>query len=657
MVTNYCGIDGDVDLELARRTGQAYIYSGAWNPSVNPTKAPGGAIFMGNGTDPDTGEVTRGRLWQKQDDGCSTNWNEVSHGSIASLLYRYERWVDPIVGSDASGDGSINKPFKTVTACLASITDASLTNRYLIRAAAGDYSAEGVIAWKDDVSLLGSGKDVTRGLTVSVIGGADVTARVDFMRAQFNLLTLDLSLSANYNVRPIDCTLSIDVTTVGANNILAELCVFGQVRVRKGALRANNGSQILQSLTLDDDPSTMIIWTGGLMQGAGTVNGRSQVYLFNTLNTMTWTGVQVGANKPVFEADAASFPFTTLVSAQWSTIAQDTLCQQVNFQDIEPTIIYVDSNRTDDYKPNGKLNTPFKTIQAAINQVIANGDNSFDKPYKISVAPGSYPENVLLNDAKLVNLIFDGNDGASINPAAGYAMESSANNTNLSAMTVRGFSLEKPCLFQGDINNTNAFNFGFDWRECLFTGDLTFRNIGTFSIFTSEVAANVIVENVISGQINQQLLGNLTCTYTPLANQPNGSGPGVMFVILEQCVHLGNVVADNCQVQFRVGTRAVNPGNSVTLTNGGSLLSYSSFIRGNIVVNNGCTFTNRGSFFYPANLSVNAGGTFTNETFCKATQFNVSVPGNWIAPVPTDPETALNRIAAALVAHTGAPIP
>ena len=38
--TNYCGLDGDIDLESARRTGQAYIYSGNWNPAVNPTKHP-----------------------------------------------------------------------------------------------------------------------------------------------------------------------------------------------------------------------------------------------------------------------------------------------------------------------------------------------------------------------------------------------------------------------------------------------------------------------------------------------------------------------------------------------------------------------------------------------------------------------------------------
>ena len=46
------------------------------------------------------------------------------------FIYRYERFLDPVNGSDITGDGGITNPFQTVSHALSTITDNSATNQY-----------------------------------------------------------------------------------------------------------------------------------------------------------------------------------------------------------------------------------------------------------------------------------------------------------------------------------------------------------------------------------------------------------------------------------------------------------------------------------------------------------------------------------------------
>jgi hypothetical protein len=71
-------------------------------------------------------------------------------GPIANL-----RWVSPASGNDLTGNGSIAKPFATVTAAYASITDAAPTKRYAIMVTGR--MTEGVpIAMKANVYIVGT---------------------------------------------------------------------------------------------------------------------------------------------------------------------------------------------------------------------------------------------------------------------------------------------------------------------------------------------------------------------------------------------------------------------------------------------------------------------------------------------------------------------
>jgi hypothetical protein len=72
---NYCIPDAEQDLENSRRTAQTVIYSGIWNPSIDSTYAVKGTLYIG------VGAAVGGMLWQKQDDGCSTNWRLIGRVS------------------------------------------------------------------------------------------------------------------------------------------------------------------------------------------------------------------------------------------------------------------------------------------------------------------------------------------------------------------------------------------------------------------------------------------------------------------------------------------------------------------------------------------------------------------------------------------------
>jgi pectin methylesterase-like acyl-CoA thioesterase len=81
-------------------------------------------------------------------------------------------------GVDATGDGTLTKPYATVGAALASITDASPTKRYLIKVQAGAYT-EGAIALKANVFICGDQKEAVR-ISASSFSLASSYALVSF---------------------------------------------------------------------------------------------------------------------------------------------------------------------------------------------------------------------------------------------------------------------------------------------------------------------------------------------------------------------------------------------------------------------------------------------------------------------------------------------
>jgi hypothetical protein len=64
-------------------------------------------------------------------------------------------WVSTSGGDDATGDGTVNKPFASIAAANASITDNSSDNHYVVLIAPGTYVADGLVlkSWVDYVGL------------------------------------------------------------------------------------------------------------------------------------------------------------------------------------------------------------------------------------------------------------------------------------------------------------------------------------------------------------------------------------------------------------------------------------------------------------------------------------------------------------------------
>jgi hypothetical protein len=70
-------------------------------------------------------------------------------------------------GSDVTGDGTLSKPYATIAAAMASITDASPTKRYIIKVEAGAYT-EGALTLKPNVFVVGDLKEAVRVTASSV---------------------------------------------------------------------------------------------------------------------------------------------------------------------------------------------------------------------------------------------------------------------------------------------------------------------------------------------------------------------------------------------------------------------------------------------------------------------------------------------------------
>ncbi len=321
--------------------------------------------------------------------------------------------------------------------------------------------------------------------------------------------------------------------------------------------------------------------------------------------------------------------------------------------------LFADVNRTDVYVEDGSMLRPYKTIQGAINKVIANADNvEALMPYVINIRAGSYPENVLLNSLALKDITLWGEKGTYIAPAAGNAIESSANNNNLQRLIMANIVFQGRIVLHGDTDGGNfLFSDGKVINSLLYAGT-DVKNAGAFEFRGCQAYGGVgshIFEKVTGALADQQLLDGLTLI-TNLAN-PKPVGFAFTFFALENCVTTGAINVDaGSFLQARLGSRVMLPGEAMALA--GTFQAYSSFIRGNIAVAATGTFSNRGCFYDPANLVVAPGGTFDkSQTLAKVLNYPAVAPANWAAPTPDDPTTALDRLAAAVAGLLGGPIP
>lgn len=275
------------------------------------------------------------------------------------------------------------------------------------------------------------------------------------------------------------------------------------------------------------------------------------------------------------------------------------------------TLLQVDGSRVDVYVADGTMLRPFKTIMAAVNQVIANGDNTSAKPYTIKIAPGTYAETIILENTALKHLQITGSGpyiglNVSVN-----AVQSTTENDAFSCLIISNMLISGNVTIEGESDGTSAFGNDLSFTDCYIGGTASFKNFSCGGLNRTKANGAVLFQNGfgwIEDNPGQNPGATLTVQWDDTAKKPSGATN--CYVIL------GNTLAGvttiqrlgstgSATVQARNGVRFAYPGSTLTVGANTTLLCYSgAAIRSN-VVNNGSIVLGGGSYII---------GTLTGNT-------------------------------------------
>lgn len=316
------------DLENARITGSTYIISGVVDPTQVPVAAYPGTVYLGVGSD----SQVRGRTWQKQDAGCTTNWIELARKAPVQST-SVERFVDPVLGTDTPQSGSALQPYRSIQYAMDQITDAAQGKRYVLNLSAGDYSAEGSITGKPFIDLLGKG----RGNTIL---------------AGYSLTNNEASGAVEISSLNITGILAIDNTGAGATvwqNIIRDCLVneasftanitgpfakiydsqVNTVRALGANVRAWN-CFIPTHTEISGNVNSFVQYTGSLVQGTCNLTAPGQFYAYGSVVIVNFTNT----GTPTIDTDALSFTYGSLTGA--FTQVRSDLSQSVAYTPSAP---------------------------------------------------------------------------------------------------------------------------------------------------------------------------------------------------------------------------------------------------------------------------------------------------------------------------------
>jgi hypothetical protein len=310
---------------------------------------------------------------------------------------------------------------------------------------------------------------------------------------------------------------------------------------------------------------------------------------------------------------------------------------------------YVDGNRTDTYVEDGSVDHPYKTIQAAINAIAALADSA--NYHVVSITSGVYAENLILENAGLYYVKLQGEGYVSINPSSGNALRSTATNANLNALLVSNIGFAKPVVITGPAATATAFQ-DVIWEHVKFTGTATLAVtcVNNFSLVNPYSEQNITYQNVAWSYVESgQLQGQFNFTMDDTQPIPSGGNAGTI---------LANGVFQSGAVSYTIGGTATytvavqacrwGTTGAITVPAGCTLLGYNSWFRGTHTNNGAITLRNSATEGYTAGT-----GTLT-ITGSPGTQIDfqsVTSGAAWVTP-PTSMSDAVDRIAAALFAHT-----
>jgi Major tropism determinant N-terminal domain len=292
---------------------------------------------------------------------------------------------------------------------------------------------------------------------------------------------------------------------------------------------------------------------------------------------------------------------------------------------VEPVtkVLFVDGARADAYAPTGSSSQPFKTIMGAVNQILANGDNSASVVYLIQIAPAVYPEKITLSDPRLAALVFYGY-GATVGGSnfSGTVLEA-VNNDNLSDCQFFGLRFVQSGASNPFFNFTTAtkntnfasgalYSFGIAFFNCSFVGG------GAANV---TAAANFLLDACMFPTSSPPLtFTNVTVAIIRATGLSQGatvalvSNPAIAFP--------SGWTATQLQVRhstFR-GAVTIDAGSNYVLadaarqnaavTVNGLFRNYNSVVTAPITVNSGGTYRTEAGGVHSSTLTINPGGKF-----------------------------------------------
>lgn len=253
--------------------------------------------------------------------------------------------------------------------------------------------------------------------------------------------------------------------------------------------------------------------------------------------------------------------------------------------------LYVDGNRTDAYTADGSIGKPFTTIMGAVNQVIANGDNSLSVIYLIKIQAGTYNEKIVLENSNLVSLVFYGYGAALV--TGGF--QSTANNSNLQATDFRQMNFSG-----GNLNvqgSGNLFAVDLNFYDCFLTFLSWTQTQGGMQCFDTSVTANMTLSNT---------QGNVFMGNRGVSTGGTISLTGGTFLTVQRGSRCGSNVTTDATSAFNI----IQARMDGTVTVNGTFLSRMGIATGAITVNNGGTYSEHGGT-HEGTLTINAGGAYT----------------------------------------------
>lgn len=302
---------------------------------------------------------------------------------------------------------------------------------------------------------------------------------------------------------------------------------------------------------------------------------------------------------------------------------------------------YVDGLRTDSYVADGTFLRPFKTIGAAVTQVITNNDNS-THPYTLLISPAAYSETITLNSSTLYSLTFAAlSGGAAVGQGTSVTgLTSTSNNTNLGTLIFNGIAINGNINLTGDINNTNFGSVQVLFNNCQFnnsSGTIVMNNVNNVNMYNCQIQGTGSVAtftNLAFGYM-EGAEGFIGGTTLHLVDNPGGNVPSQYsgnYMLFSETKFYGTCTID---AGSELDTLLSYFGSTSLVTNNGTIHSWgtnwAATSASGLTLNNGSTYRNRGDNFFQPPV-VNSGATIANQ----------SIPYMWAGVFGTTAQWATN---------------